>query len=81
MASSQGDVRSSPMAHPAVRPLPKLARYLYGQTRALPLKFDYVFGQNVTELRCSCAIALRSPAPERSSDLKRYSPDIHYRRG
>jgi hypothetical protein len=25
----------------------------------------------------SCAIALRSPAPERSSDLKRYSPDIH----
>ena len=25
----------------------------------------------------SCAIAFRSPAPERSSDLKRYSPDIH----
>ena len=25
------------------------------------------------------AIALRSPAPERSSDLKRYSPDIHNR--
>ena len=25
----------------------------------------------------SCAIALRSPASERSSDLKRYSPDIH----
>ena len=25
----------------------------------------------------SCAIALRSPAPERSSDLKPYSPDIH----
>ena len=24
MASSQGDVRSSPMAYPAVRPLPKL---------------------------------------------------------
>ena len=27
----------------------------------------------------SCAIALRSPASERSSDLKRYSPDIHPR--
>ena len=27
----------------------------------------------------SCTIALRSPAPERSSDLKRYSPDIHAR--
>jgi hypothetical protein len=26
----------------------------------------------------SCAIALRPPAPERSSDLKRYSPDIHF---
>ena len=25
----------------------------------------------------SCAIALRSPASERSPDLKRYSPDIH----
>ena len=25
----------------------------------------------------SCAIALRSPASERPSDLKRYSPDIH----
>ena len=26
----------------------------------------------------SCAIALRSPASERSSDLERYSPDIQY---
>ena len=25
----------------------------------------------------SCAIALRSPASERSPDLNRYSPDIH----
>ena len=53
------------------------SRYLYGQTRALPLSsFDYVFGQNVTELNPACAIALRSPASERPSDLKRYSPDI-----
>ena len=29
----------------------------------------------------SCAIALRSPAPERSSDRKRYSPDIRLRPG
>eukprot|EP00964_Phaeocystis_antarctica_P067677 scaffold40957_cov63-Phaeocystis_antarctica.AAC.1 len=26
----------------------------------------------------SCAIALRSPASERPSDLNRYSPDIHF---
>jgi len=43
----------------------------------LPLSsFDYVFGQNVTELNPACAIALRPPASERPSDLKRYSPDI-----
>ena len=37
MASSQGDVRSSPMAYPAVRPLPKLPLlYFYGQRRGLP---------------------------------------------
>ena len=27
----------------------------------------------------SCAIALRSPASERSPDLNRYSPDIHHK--
>eukprot|EP00964_Phaeocystis_antarctica_P078567 scaffold48869_cov52-Phaeocystis_antarctica.AAC.3 len=36
MASSQGDVRSSPMAYPAVRPLPKLPLPLRPE-RALPL--------------------------------------------
>ena len=33
--------------------------------------------QRLFSLLGSGAIALRSPASERSSDLKRYSPDIH----
>eukprot|EP00964_Phaeocystis_antarctica_P028484 scaffold16062_cov81-Phaeocystis_antarctica.AAC.7 len=33
LASSQGDVRSSPMAYPAVRPLPKLPLPLRPETR------------------------------------------------
>ena len=74
---SQGDVRSSPMAYPAVRTLPKLPRYLYGQrgTRT---------GEPLTRTICSSshqaqslAIALRSPATQatqRSGDLIRYFP-------
>jgi hypothetical protein len=68
------------------------SRYPYGQTRALPLSSTRrlrVRHERHRAQSCaialrserhraqSCAIALRSPAPERSSDLKRYSPDIH----
>eukprot|EP00964_Phaeocystis_antarctica_P098070 scaffold64123_cov54-Phaeocystis_antarctica.AAC.1 len=76
MASSQGDVRSSPMAYPAVRPLRQNSRYLHGQRRAayllvrVPVRPEHDRAQ-------SCAIALRSPASERPSDPNRYSPDIH----
>ena len=48
MASSQGDVRSSPMAYPAVRPLPKLPLPVRPDTRTTP-QFNYMSGQNVTE--------------------------------
>ena len=74
MAFSQGDVRSSPMAYPAVRPLPKLpllARPDTGPTS----QFDYVFGQNMTELNPALSPSghpLLSGPP--SSDLKRHSP-------
>ena len=44
----QGDVRPSPMAHPAERPLPKLPLPVRPETRTTP-QFDYLFGQNVTE--------------------------------
>ena len=38
----------------------------------------YVFGQNVAEHNPAQSPSGRSPAPERSSDLKTYhSPDIH----
>ena len=76
------DVRSSPMAYPAVRCLN--SRYtLYGaqETRAPYLfKFDYnacSAAEATSPSTKSCAIALRSPASERPSDLKRYSPGIH----
>ena len=64
------------MAYPAVRPLPgktpatssaRHGPYLLVRLRVRPERHRAQ----------SCAIALRSPAPERSSDLKRYSPDIH----
>ena len=61
MAYSQGDVRSSPMAYPAVRPLPKLPLLLvsiYGQPRdADYLLDDYVFDQN----RLSTILRYRPP--------------------
>eukprot|EP00964_Phaeocystis_antarctica_P101647 scaffold67129_cov30-Phaeocystis_antarctica.AAC.1 len=38
------------------------------------LDADYVFGQNITEHNPACAIALRSPASQRSSGLR---TDIH----
>jgi hypothetical protein len=51
------------------------SRYLHGQTRALPLS------STTCSARTSPSTILRhrprSPAPERSSGLKRYSPDIH----
>jgi len=74
------------MAHPAVRPLPKLPLPLRGQTRALPLSSTTCSARTSpsTILRHRPPVrgsgALRSPAPERSSDLKRYSPDIHHPR-
>jgi hypothetical protein len=64
MASSQGDVLSSPMAYPAVRPLPKLPLPPRLATRALPLVRLRVWPER--NRAQSCAIALRSPAPERS---------------
>jgi hypothetical protein len=53
--------------HDATRP-PTLHkfRYLHGQTRALPLSSTRVRPE--CHRAQSCAIALRSPAPERSSD-------------
>ena len=62
------------MAYPAVRPLPKLPLPLrtYGQTRVLPLSWT------TCSARTSPSTILHhrppKPAPERSSDLKRYSP-------
>ena len=75
MASSQGDVRPSPMAYPAVRPLPKLPPAT-STARHGPYLLVQVCVRPERRRAQSCAIALRSPAPERSSDLKRYSPDI-----
>jgi hypothetical protein len=53
------------------------SRYLHGQTRALYLLVRLRVRPERHRAQ-SCAIALRSPAPERSSDLKtiftRYSP-------
>jgi hypothetical protein len=49
------------------------SRYLHGQARALPLSSTTCLARTSPRAQ-SCAIALRSPAPERSSDLKRYSP-------
>ena len=49
MALSRGDVRSSPMAYPAERPLPKLPLVpLRPETRTTP-QFNYLSGQNATE--------------------------------
>eukprot|EP00964_Phaeocystis_antarctica_P099917 scaffold65675_cov85-Phaeocystis_antarctica.AAC.5 len=76
MASSQGDVRSSPMAYPAVRPLPKLPLPLRPETGPRPLSSSTCVRPEHDRAQ-SCAIALRSPASERPSDLNRYSPDIH----
>eukprot|EP00964_Phaeocystis_antarctica_P036129 scaffold20650_cov74-Phaeocystis_antarctica.AAC.1 len=76
MASSQGDVRSSPMAYPAVRSLCQNSRYLSGQRRGLPPRRQLPVRPEHDRAQ-SCAIALRSPASERPSDSKRYSPDIH----
>ena len=67
---------------PAVRPLQN-SRYLYPSKAR---DADYLLGpRRTTRTTCSateyhraqsCAIALRSPAPERPSDLNRYSPAI-----
>jgi hypothetical protein len=62
------------------------SRYLYGQSQSQsqsqsarhgPYLLVRVRVRPERHRAQSCAIALRSPAPERSSDLKRYSPDIH----
>ena len=75
MASSQGDVRPSPMAYPAVRSLPKLPRPLRPEAEYLIVELPV---RPVGDQAQSLVIALRSPATKRSSDLNRYSPDIHY---
>ena len=71
---------------PAVRPLQN-SRYLYPSKAR---DADYLLGpRRTTRTTCSateyhraqsCAIALRSPAPERSSDRERHSPDVHHGR-
>ena len=76
MASSQGDVRPSPMAYPAVRSLPKLPLPLRPETRStVPLSRT-----TCSASRSPSSIPRHrppSPATKRSSDLNRYSPDIH----
>ena len=72
MALSQGDVRSSPMAYPAERPLPKLPLVpLRPETRTTP-QFNYPFGQVFTE---------HNPAPSPSGHPLLSGPptlnDIH----
>ena len=64
--------------------LPKLPLHPLRRTRdtGAPYLFKFstttrVFGQKTSPSTKSCAIALRSPASERPSDLKRYSPGIH----
>jgi len=54
-------------------------RFLHGQTRALPLSSTTCSARtNVTEHNpAPSPSGLRLLAPERSSDLKRYSPGIH----
>ena len=74
MASSLGDVRPSPMAYPAVRSLPKLPRPLRPEAEYLIVELPV---RPVGDQAQSLVIALRSPATKRSSDLNRYSPDIH----
>ena len=74
MASSQGDVRSSPMAYPAVRSLPKLPLPLRPEAEYLIVG---LLVRPVGHEAQSLVIALRSPATKRPSDLNRYSPDIH----
>ena len=63
---------------------PKLPLHPLRRTRdtGAPYLFKFstttrVFGQKTSPSTKSCAIALRSPASERPSDLKRYSPGIH----
>jgi len=64
-----------------VRPRPRCqnSRYLYGQTRALPKPyllvrdFEYVLLRPERHRAQSCAIALRSPAPQRC-----FRADIHH---
>ena len=74
MASSQGDVRPSPMAYPAVRSLPKLPLPLRPEAEYLIVGLPVRPAGHQAQ---SLVIALRSPATKRSSDLNRYSPDIH----
>ena len=79
MASSQGEVRPSPMAYPrypAVRTLPKLP-LLYLSARDPEYLVVGLLVRPVGHQAQSLAIALRSPTTKRSSDLNRYSPDIH----
>merc|ERR1712008_421510 len=70
-----GDVRPSPMAYPAVRSLPKLPLPLRPEAEYLIVGLPV---RPVGHQAQSLAIALRSPATKRSSDLNRYSPDIHH---
>ena len=72
MASSQGDVRSSPMAYPAVRSLPKLPQPLRPEAECLIVE---LLVRPVVHQAQSLVIALRSPATKRSSDLTLI--DIH----
>ena len=76
MASSQGDVRSLPDGIPSGAAAAKTPATSTARDADYLFDADYVFGQNMTEYN-PAPMCLRSPASERSSDLKRYSPDIH----
>ena len=52
------------------------SRYFYGQRRGLPPRRGLPVRPEHDRVQ-SYAIALRSPASERPSDLNRYSPDMH----
>jgi hypothetical protein len=77
MASSQGGVRPSPMAYPAVRAAAKTpARYRSTYTtRHEPYLLVRLLVRPERHRAQSCAIALRSPAPVRSDPKSpEYSP-------
>ena len=73
-----GPDQSMGSGHPVIRGIshPEASTARHGRTHG-PYLLVRVHVRPEHDRVQSCAIALRSPASERSSDLKRYSPDIH----